>query len=231
VEETVRLLTGTQGERTRASVASERVVDRLNQVALLALAAMDEVGGGGEAMGMEELLQALEELAGDQEAVNQEGQSLMAELEMEGAAGRMEEMAASQDAIAGAIEELAQLAGGESMAAMLEELAAEAADLAGELEEGRLQSETLQRQEELLERLLDAGRTLEREGPTEEREGTPAEGVELSVVQPLPAEVLRGGRYPLPTAEQLSRLSPAERRMVLEYFERLNRGSDGGGGE
>ena len=230
VEETVRLLTGTQGERTRASVASERVVDRLNQAALLALAAMDQVGADGEAMGMEELLQALEELAGDQEAVNQEGQSLMAELEMEGAAGRMEEMAASQDAIAGAIEELAQLAGGESMAAMLEELAAEATDLAGELEEGRLESETLQRQEELLDRLLDAGRTLEREGPTEEREGTPAEGVELSVVQPLPEEVLRGGRFPLPTAEELSRLSPAERRMVLEYFERLNRGSDGGGG-
>ncbi len=55
---------------------------------------------------------------------------------------------------------------------------------------------------------------------------------------PLSAEDLATFRFRIPNADELRTLSPAERLMVLQYFERLNRdrrareggGSDGGGG-
>jgi hypothetical protein len=96
-------------------------------------------------------------------------------------------------------------------------------------DEGRLDATTLARQERLLDRLLSAGRTLEREGDTEEREGTPAGPVERSAVDPLSRALLTGLAVPLPTAAELESLSPGERRMVLEYFERMNRRRAGGG--
>jgi len=45
-------------------------------------------------------------------------------------------------------------------------------------------------------------------------------------VAPLTAEQMGALRYRLPEADQLLRLSPAVRQLVIQYFERIN----GGGG-
>lgn len=214
------------GGRSGAQASAGRAARSLNQAALLALAGLERVGQTPDGSAMEDLLQELEDLAAQQEAVNQDTEALSGDPEGEGASAQMEELAAAQEAVAGQVEELADQPGGEWTPGDLEEMAREARELADELGEGRLEPEVRQRQEELLERFLGAGRTLERDGPTEEREGTPAEDVERRLISPLSAELLRNQRIPLPTAAQLEALSPAERRLVLEYFERLNRGSE-----
>jgi hypothetical protein len=226
-----RVVEGLQGRggRSGAQAAAGRASASLNQAALLALAGMERVGQAPDGSAMDDLLQELEDLAAQQEAVNQDTEALSGDPEGEGASAQMEELAAAQEAVAGQVEELADQPGGEWTPGDLEEMAREARELADELAEGRLEPELRQRQEELLERFLGAGRTLERDGPTEEREGTPAEEVERRLISPLSADLLRSQRIPLPTAAQLEALSPAERRLVLEYFERLNRGSDGDG--
>ena len=216
------------------TVWAEEAVAALNRAALLALTGMEQVGQGAEGSGMEDLMDELEALAGEQEAINQEAQSLSGDPDQAGAQARMDEMAAAQDQVAGGVEELAERQGGEWTPGDLDEMAREARELARELAEGRLEPETLRRQEDLLERFLGAGRMLERDGPTEEREGTTAGEVERPLVTPLPDGFLRGNRIPLPSAAELEALTPAERRLVLEYFERLNRnagGGAGGGGE
>jgi hypothetical protein len=37
-------------------------------------------------------------------------------------------------------------------------------------------------------------------------------------------------RYPVPTPEELKAMSPANRRIILQYFELLNRGKKASGG-
>ncbi len=212
------------------TVWAEEAVTALNRAALLALTGMEQVGQGAEGSGMEDLMDEMEALAGEQEAINQEAQSLSGDPGQEGAQARMDELAAAQDQVAGGVEELAERPGGEWTPGDLEEMAREARELARELAEGRLEPETLRRQEDLLERFLGAGRMLERDGPTEEREGTTAEELDRPLVTPLPDGLLRGHRIPLPDAAELEALTPAERRLVLEYFERLNRNAGGAGG-
>jgi hypothetical protein len=83
--------------------------------------------------------------------------------------------------------------------------------------------EVLQRQERLFHRLLDAGRSLEREEFSEERESAQPGDFERTDVVPLSALQLGLMQYELPDGEQMRTLTPAVRQLVLEYFERLNR--------
>jgi hypothetical protein len=229
VERTAEGLRGGRQGTSRPHVSAGRALEAMNRVALLALEGMDRDGEGADGGAMEQLLEELEALAAQQGAVNQEAASLAGEPDEGGARARMDDVAAAQEAVAGAMDELAGQPGGERSLGDLEELAREAREIARELDEGRLDATTLARQERLLDRLLSAGRTLEREGDTEEREGTPAGPVERSAVDPLSRALLTGLAVPLPTAAELESLSPGERRMVLEYFERMNRRRAGGG--
>ena len=217
------------GPRDGARGAAGATQEALNRVALTALAAMDRVGEQMGSQAMERLLEELENLAARQGGLNQETASLSVDGDEPGAGERTEELAAGQAEVAGGVEELAGRPGADRLPGSLEELGREAREIAQELAQGRLDPEILERQERLLERLLSAGRTLEREGETDEREGTPAGEVERRAVAPLPSDLLRDPAFPLPTADELRALTPAERRLVLEYFERMNRRRAGGG--
>jgi hypothetical protein len=234
------------GARWDPSLArlAEQARSALHALALAALEALErqasgESGEGGEGGGpSQELMDALEALAQAQSQLNEEA----AEIGSDGSRTqpgpdsqeRMEELAAAQDAVAASLGELGEASGGERIAGSLEELGREAEELARELAaaaaEGRPSAETLARQERLLERLLQAGRTMERDEPTEERRGTPAGWVERPRIPALPPGLLEGSRVLLPSPESLARLSPAERRLVLEYFSRLGPGGTAPGG-
>jgi uncharacterized Zn finger protein len=106
-----------------------------------------------------------------------------------------------------------------------QELAEEARQLARELERGQLDRRTIERQERLFRRLLDAGRTLRGEEPDEEQERKSETARPGNVRLPpalRPGEAGGGPRYPYPTWEQLQGLSPEQRRLILDYFRRLN---------
>jgi hypothetical protein len=92
-----------------------------------------------------------------------------------------------------------------------------------------LNEQLVERQTRLFQRLLDAGRTLERDEFDNERRAERPEGVEVLRPGDLPESVLRGTEYPLPGEEALRGYPPAFRRLILEYFDRLNRRGTGGG--
>ncbi|TVR58874.1 MAG: hypothetical protein EA422_15565, partial [Gemmatimonadales bacterium] len=219
----------------RFDEAAARTAEALNRAAVLALSGMEQVGQGGEGSAMEQLMEELEALAEAQEAANQQAQASSGEGSEEGqGASTMEEAASAQRDVADAARNLASGEAGEWSPGDLDEMAQEAEALAEALESGTLDRELIRRQEELLERFLDAGRMLERDGPTEEREGTPAGVVERPLIPSLDPDLLRDGRLAPPSPEELRHLTPAERRLVLEYFEALNRSTspgDGNGGQ
>jgi hypothetical protein len=132
---------------------------------------------------------------------------------------QLQALAAQQRALAQELERLRA----QSELTGMGELAAEAEQIAQDLEAGRLDRETLERQERLFRRLLDAGRTLESEEDDERTERV-AESARPGNVRLPEVTGLPGGapRYPYPTWEDLRRLSPEERRLILDYFRRLN---------
>jgi hypothetical protein len=198
----------------------------LNEVALMAMAAGGQAGQGeGSGDAQQQMAQALESLAQQQgELMNQTGALVPMQLGQQAQQRQMQEIAQGQEEVAEELGELSDQPDPDADAlGDLEALAAEADALAALLAQGRLDPETLQRQERLFHRLLDAGRTLERDERSDERESETAGDVERGVVQPLTLEALDAFRYTLPDGEVLSRLPPAQRQLVIDYFERLNR--------
>jgi hypothetical protein len=206
--------------------AAERSVQSLNRLAM-ALLQNDMESRQASRPGHGPGAPALAELAREQNALNaQVGAFAPLDVSAASAADQMEQLAEHQRGIARRVGEVSGLLGGrEDVLGQLDQLSIEADGLAAALAGGRIDPEVRARQERLFHRLLDAGRTLEREEYSEERVGERAErraAAELEALDPALLEAVL--RYPGPDAAQLQGMPPALRRLVLEYFDRLNHG-------
>jgi hypothetical protein len=103
-------------------------------------------------------------------------------------------------------------------------LAKEARALAQAMERGAADEATLARQQRLHRRLLDAGRSMEQEEREDNgrREAQSASGNALFTPESEDASGRAAARYKEPSWNELRGLSAEERRVVLEYFKRLN---------
>jgi len=206
-------------------VAARDAVGALNRLALRAIAAADEMsrqGGSANGQQVSEQLQQLAQREGN--LFSQAGQVMPLQLGAQAMARQLERLAQGQGSVASDLDELRNQPGSEDAAlGDLEALAREARALASRLAQGRLTAETLERQERLFHRLLDAGRSLERDEYSDKREAERPGAFERADVLPLGPGALGALRFEMPDAAQLRRLSPAMRQLVLRYFERLNR--------
>jgi hypothetical protein len=211
---------GTPNARTAGGEAGE-ALDGLNALATQLVRARADVQGAESGSGLEEALERMAQLAQQQGAMA--GQS-GAMLPLFGAGGQsllqeLRAMAARQRQLQADLERLE--AQGDLPGAG--QLADEAGEIARRLEEGVLDRQIVERQERLFRRLLDQGRMLRGEEEDEKKERTSRTGDQSNVLVPtgrLPAD--RGPAVRYPTWEELQHLSPADRRLILDYFRRLN---------
>ncbi len=231
LQNTIEAMEGRRGATPSATAAAEQAIADLNQLALMAIAGAQQMGQQGQGQSGEEVAQQLEELAQQQgDIMNQSTQLMPMQLPQQAMSQQLQQMSEGQQSVADDLGDLAEEPGSEQSLGDLQQLAQEAEMLAQQLQRGRLTPEMVQRQERLFHRLLDAGRSLEREEFSEERESEVPGAFERGQVLSLTDEQLGVMPYQVPDGEQLRRLSPAVRQLVLEYFERLNRARRPGGG-
>jgi len=213
-------LSGANGSPGEAAARASEAVDALNAAAYQMVRAREDVEGAGSGSGMEEAMQRMAQMAQQQGALSQMGAQLLPMIGAGGMQEQIRQLSAQQRALAEQLERLrAETQGGGTA-----ELAGEARDLARQLEAGRLNRQTVERQERLYKRMLDAGRTLQGEETDEqkERQSTTATGDSVRIPPALRARLDDGqGGIRLPTWEELQPLSPEQRRLVLEYFRLL----------
>jgi len=159
-------------------------------------------------------------MAQQQGAMSQQGRQLLPMVGGSAVQEQIRQLSARQRAMAEQLERLRA----ETQSAGAGEFAGEARDLANQLEAGRLDRQTVERQERLYRRMLDAGRTLQGEEQDErkERQSTTATDTGVRLPPALRTQFENGAReFRIPTWEQLQQLLPEDRRLVLEYFRRL----------
>jgi hypothetical protein len=222
-----------QMQKTREAIASAvpnvregieqagGAVDALNAAAHQLLRARGEVSGSSSGTGLAEAMQRMAELAKQQGGLGQEAAGL---LPMMGAAGVREELrrlANRQRALAEELQRLQAQGDLEGAGALAEE----AKELARRLEAGRLDRQVVERQERLFRRMLDAGRTLQGtdEDERKERQSITATGDSIRLPPALRARLTADdGGLRVPTWDELQKLSPEERRLVVDYFRLLS---------
>ena len=194
------------------------------------------MGSQAPGNGQQQALEQLTEMAQRQGTLNGQTQSLAAmDLSEQAMAQQMQKLAEQQRDIAGRLSGLNDMAGGvENVLGQVDAMAREADQLASAMGGDRVPPELLARQERLFHRLLDAGRSLERDETSEERQGERAGSYDARTPEAIDPELLDpGAHFRVPTPAELEAVSPALRRLILDYFERLNRrpaGSTAGGG-
>lgn len=233
LQRTIQAMENRRGPTPSPAAAAEQAVNDLNQLALMALAGAEQMSGqqGEGQQGGEQTSEQLEQLAQQQgELFNQTGQLTPMQLGEQAMKEAMEQLAKEQQEVAEDLGEMSkdEQAQDESLAD-LEQLAAEAQALAQQMAQGRLTPDVMQRQERLFHRLLDAGRSLQKEDEdvSDERESKAPGAFDRMDVVPLSAAQMGEQRFRMPSAGQLQRLSPAVRQLVIQYFDRLNRGGGG----
>jgi hypothetical protein len=222
-----------QMERAREAVSSatpnqreaaERAgaaLDALNVAAYQLLRARSSVSGAASGSGLAEAMERMAQLAQQQGRIGQQTQGLMPMMGGASAPEQLRQLGAQQRALAEQLEKLR----GQGQMPGAGEMADEAKDLARRMEARQLDRETIQRQERLFRRMLDAGRTLQgrEEDERKERVSTPAGDDSVHIPPALRAGLLGpGDELKVPSWEELQRLSPEERRLVVDYFRRLS---------
>ena len=206
-----------------ATALADEALDALNATAHALARSRAEVAGAASGSGFAEAVEQLSRMAGQQRGLAGDAQGLLPMLGQGGEAvlQQLRALAARQRALAEQLEQM-EAAGASDAAGAL---ADEARELARQLDQGRLDRRTVERQERLFRRLLDAGRTLEGEEADPERERTSRTARADSVQRPralAPGATGGGPRVRYPTWEELRGLTPEQRRLVLEYYRRLN---------
>ncbi len=227
VERTAQALVSARQAPPGRQVAAEDAVHALNRLAIIAMMASRPAGEGDDP-GQGDVSQRIEQLAQQQSQVNNRVSQILPMQLGDGALEQqLDQLSDGQQQVASGLEDLARHPDAENETlGSLEALAEEARQLVERLSGGRLDPETRTRQERLFHRLLDAGRMLENDEVSEERRSSAPAAFERGELLPLEPGALGVLRYELPLPEHLQRLSPAERDLVLRYFDRLNMGTE-----
>ncbi len=196
-------------------------VDALNVAAFAMVRAKSDMGEGGSGSGQSEAAGQMQDAAQQQSQIAEDAASMLPTAGTPTAQTQLQELAARQQALAEAMDRLR--AAGQVDGA--EQFAEEAADLAQRLDAGQLDRETVDRQERLFRRMLDAGRTLQGEEEDEQKDRESTTASEGNIRLP-PTFRRSAGPDPLrlPSWEELRLLTPEERRLVTDYFRRLTSG-------
>ncbi len=206
----------------QAGERAGQAVDALNAAAHALLRTRGEVAGAQSGSGLQEALERMAQLAEQQGAINSATGQMQPLISTGGdqLMQQLRSMASQQRSLANQLDRL----NAEGEVSGADQLADAAREIAGELESGRLDQATVERQERLYHRLLDAGRTL-RKDEEDEREERVSETADPTLIRPPPVGPVPEGdgpRFRYPTWEELRSLSPEERRLILDYFRRLN---------
>ncbi|HKW12332.1 MAG TPA: hypothetical protein VJO33_18240, partial [Gemmatimonadaceae bacterium] len=215
-----------QMSEQRGSQAANSLGDAaesLNRAAASLARDRERVNSASSASGFAEMLQQLQEMAKKQGSINAQAQGLMPmpggqmSSEMQATARAL---ARQQRGVAQQLDEMGEGPGGDRAA----QLAKEARQLADALEGGRIDGTTLARQQQLFRRLLDAGRSLEKDEreDSNKREAKSAKGDEQFTPTNTDATGKNASKFREPNWNELRGLTADERRAILDYFKRIN---------
>jgi hypothetical protein len=212
----------------QAPQSMSEAANALRQTAAALARDRERAGASQSASGLPELLAQLQALAQQQGSLNGQMQSLVQQAGAQrGGQGvspdvqsNARSLAKTQRDVANQLDEV----GDADASGRAAELAREARQLAQTLEQGAVDPTVLERQQRLFRRMLDAGHTLENEQQEEsgKRESRPGDQNNPFLPPGAAAAGKAALKYRVPEWNELRGLNADERRLVIEYFRRLN---------
>lgn len=225
VEDATQQTRGANATPSQVAAAMREASEALNGAAASLVRDRERASEASSATGFAEMLKQLQEMAQQQSSLNSAAQSLLPRMGSSMDARAQQEsrqLARQQRDVAAKLDDV----GDRDDTGRAEELAREARQIAAALEQAQVDPAILERQQRLFRKMLDAGRMLEEEEreDTGKREAKSWSGSDVFTPAGTSATGRAASRFQPPTWNDLRGLTPDERRIVLEYFKRINGG-------
>jgi len=215
------------GNSPRASQSAKEAMGNLNASALMIRDALAALSAASSATGFEEMLQRMEELSEQQGDLNAQTQGMSGQPQRPGGKTQMGfgQMAARQRAIQEALEALRR-----EMAAQRQQLMGDLGNIASDMEKtaselarSQVTPQTLNRQRQILSRMLDAQHSIRQRGKSKDREARQGKTYTYRGPGTLPAELGETDNpLRLRLQEALDQGYPPEyQALIRHYFESL----------
>lgn len=216
-------------DRNRATAESRVSLGGINEIATLLADLLDQLddsggeGSGSGGMSMEQMLEQLQNLSGDQQMLNEQIQDMINDLQgerlMQDQMERLDQMARQQNEIRRQLREIQQRGGlnqGDQIMSELQRLSEQMEESINDLRGGYTERIMIERQQNILSRMLQAERALNEREEDEQRRGAQPEQIDRVSPAELTLEALR---------EQIRRSlrDPGETRYTDEYQRLIQR--------
>ncbi|MDZ7341622.1 MAG: hypothetical protein ONB27_09740 [candidate division KSB1 bacterium] len=164
-----------QRNPSQAARSQQQAMNSLDRAIMEMLSSMNKLAGSSSAMGLEELMQQLSQMAGQQQGINQQTMQLgMGQLSLEQQAA-LARLAAEQAALQKSLEQLQREFGQRSeILGRLDQLGREMEEVVKDLQQKKVSPRTIERQQQILQRLLDAQKSMRKEDYSRRRKAETA---------------------------------------------------------
>ena len=216
-----------------AGIATRETLGGINDLSSMIATLIDQImnqqnGGAGSGMTMQQMVERLQNMSQDQQTLNQQLQDLINDAQGERLtreqSDRLDQIARQQNEIRRQIQELQQrgaLDQGDRALSDLQRMLEDMEDSINDMRGGITDPIMIQRQQNILSRMLSAEQSLQQRGEEDEREGTAATEYDRVLPPNMTLEQLEQEIRSRMQDPNYTRFSEEYQRLIERYFERL----------
>jgi len=221
-------------DKSRATFAGRQSLGGINELATMIASLLEQLqnsqgqGGGSGNMTMQQFMEQLQEMSGQQQKLNQQIQNYINDIQgdrlSKDQVERLNQMSRQQNRIRKQIEELQQRGGmesGDKVLSELERLSEEMEQTINDLRGGQTDPDLVKRQQNILSRMLNAEKAMQERGEEEKREGSSAQERPNSVSPDVTIEELQQRIRKLLNDPNRTKFSEDYQRLIEQYFDLL----------
>jgi len=236
VERTLGNSVSEMAERNQrgATIASRESLGGINDLSSMIASLIDQLmnqsgnGGGSGSMSMQQMMEQLQQMSGDQQQLNQQLQQMVNDMQGDRLSReqseRLDQLARQQNDIRKQLQELQRngaLKDGDRVMSELQRMMDQMEDSINDMRGGVTDDLMIERQQNILSRMLSAEDAMEQRGEDEEREGSEADQLNYDLPPDMTLEELQQEIRSRLQDPDYTRFSEEYQRLIELYFEKI----------
>lgn len=238
VERSLRNSVDEMAERNQrgATIASRESLGGINDLSSMIASLIDQLmnqsggGSGSGSMSMQQMMEQMQNMSGDQQQLNQQLQEMVNDMQGDRLSReqseRLDQLARQQNEIRKQLQDLQRsgaLDDGDRVMSELQRMMDEMEDSINDMRGGMTDDLMIERQQNILSRMLSANDAMEQRGEDEEREGSEADQRNYDLPPDMTLEELQQEIRSRLQDPDYTRFSEEYQRLIELYFERIRR--------
>jgi uncharacterized protein YPO0396 len=222
-------------DKSNAIFAQRQSLGGVNELSTMVASLLDQLqnqqqSGSGGGMSMQQFMEQLQKMSGKQQQLNQQIQQMINDMQgdrlSQDQMKRLNQLSRQQNNIRKQLKELqrkGQLESGDRVLSELQRMSEQMEDAINDIRGGQLDRQLMQRQQNILSRMLSAEKAVQERGKENRREATTAEDRPSSVPPEVTLEQLQQRIRKMLNDPNRTKFTEDYQRLIEQYFELLKK--------